>query len=213
MPKIDLREYKKEIRSQMRRIRREMSPQTVQEKNDRIYKRLIATQQYRRAKTVVVYVSKELEVDTRRLMEHAWADGKQVAAPRCVENTRLMKMHLIGSMEDLEEGAYGILEPYSDLPVLEDTTNAICIVPAFCNDYRGYRVGYGGGYYDRYLSTFQGVKIGVNYSDCVRPKLIGGRYDVPVDLLVTDRYLRRCTTRPSVRHRKPVRQGTKGDAR
>lgn len=56
----------------MRRIRREMSPQTVQEKNDRIYKRLIATQQYRRAKTVVVYVSKELEVDTRRLMEHAW---------------------------------------------------------------------------------------------------------------------------------------------
>ena len=48
MPKIDLREYKKEIRSQMRRIRREMSPQTVQEKNDRIYKRLIATQQYRR---------------------------------------------------------------------------------------------------------------------------------------------------------------------
>jgi len=196
MPKIDLREYKKEIRSQMRRIRREMSPQTVQEKNDRIYKRLIATQQYRQAKTVVVYVSKELEVDTR-----------------CVENTRLMKMHLIGSMEDLEEGAYGILEPYSNLPVLEDTTNAICIVPAFCNDYRGYRVGYGGGYYDRYLSTFQGVKIGVNYSDCVRPKLIGGRYDVPVDLLVTDRYLRRCTTRPSVRHRKPVRQGTKGDAR
>ena len=72
MPKIDLREYKKEIRSQMRRIRREMSPQTVQEKNDRIYKRLIATQQYRWAKTVVVYVSKELEVDTRRLMEHAW---------------------------------------------------------------------------------------------------------------------------------------------
>ena len=152
MPKIDLREYKKEIRSQMRRIRREMSPQTVQEKNDRIYKRLIATQQYRRAKTVVVYVSKELEVDTRRLMEHAWADGKQVAAPRCVENTRLMKMHLIGSIEDLEEGAYGILEPYSNLPVLEDTTNAICIVPAFCNDYRGYRVGYGGGYYDRYLA-------------------------------------------------------------
>ena len=47
MPKIDLREYKKEIRSQMRRIRREMSPQTVQEKNDRIYKRLIATQQQR----------------------------------------------------------------------------------------------------------------------------------------------------------------------
>lgn len=213
MPKIDLREYKKEIRSQMRRIRREMSPQTVQEKNDRIYKRLIATQQYRRAKTVVVYVSKELEVDTRRLMEHCMGRRQTGGCtPLCGKHTTDEDAP-VGSMEDLEEGAYGILEPYSNLPVLEDTTNAICIVPAFCNDYRGYRVGYGGGYYDRYLSTFQGVKIGVNYSDCVRPKLIGGRYDVPVDLLVTDCYLRRCTTRPSVRHRKPVRQGTKGDAR
>ena len=45
---------------------------------------------------------------------------------------------------------------------------------------------------DRYLSGFQGVKIGVNYSDCVRPRLIGGRYDVPIDVLVTDRYIRRC---------------------
>ena len=78
------------------------------------------------------------------------------------------------------------------MPILEDTKNAVCIVPAFCNDYRGYRVGYGGGYYDRYLSGFQGVKIGVNYSDCVRPRLIGGRYDVPIDVLVTDRYIRRC---------------------
>ena len=187
MPKIDLREYKKEIRSQMRRIRREMSPQTVQEKNDRIYKRLIATQQYRQAKTVVVYVSKELEVDTRRLMEHAWADGKQVAAPRCVENTRLMKMHLIGSMEDLEEGAYGILEPYSNLPVLEDTTNAICIVPAFCNDYRGYRVGYGGGYYDRWLESFSGTTVGLCRECVLQRSLPVEPHDLGVHVLVTDR--------------------------
>lgn len=192
MPKIDLREYKKEIRSQMRRIRREMSPQTVQEKNDRIYKRLIATQQYRRAKTVVVYVSKELEVDTRCLMEHAWADGKQVAAPRCVENTRLMKMHLIGSMEDLEEGAYGILEPYSDLPVLEDTTNAICIVPAFCNDYRGYRVGYGGGYYDRYLPQLACPTMLLCRGRLVTEDIPTEDHDVPATYLVTEAGLTLC---------------------
>lgn len=192
MSKIDLRIYKKEIRAQMRRIRREMPPEIVQKKDQAIYERLISMEQYRRAKTIVVYVSKELEVDTRRLMEKAWEDGKKVAAPRCVENTRLMNMHLITSMDDLQEGAYGILEPKETLPILEDTKNAVCIVPAFCNDYRGYRVGYGGGYYDRYLSGFQGVKIGVNYSDCVRPRLIGGRYDVPIDVLVTDRYIRRC---------------------
>ena len=203
MPKIDLRVYKKEIRAQMRKIRREMPAEVVAEKNEMIFKRLISTQQYRRAKTVVLHVSKELEVDTRRLMEQAWQDGKRVAAPRCVEDTRLMNMHLISSMDDLQEGAFGILEPYDNLPILQDTRDAICIVPAFCNDYRGYRVGYGGGYYDRYLSSFSGVKIGVNYSDCVRPRLISGRYDVPVDLLVTDRYIRRCNlSKVSVRHRR-----------
>ena len=203
MSKIDLREYKKEIRAQMRKIRREMPPDVIREKNDQIFRRLVATQQYRRAKTVVLYVSKELEVDTRRLIKRAWKDGKRVAAPRCVENTRLMNMHLIRSMDDLQEGAFGILEPNENLPILHDTRDAICIVPAFCNDFRGYRVGYGGGYYDRYLSSFSEAKIGVNFSDCVRPRLISGRYDVPVDLLVTDRYIRRCTQQKSgSRHRR-----------
>ena len=192
MPKIDLRLYKKEIREQMRKIRREMPPETAAKKDRAIYDRLVSMEQYRRAKTIVVYVSKELEVDTRRLMKKAWEDGKKGAAPRCVENTRTMNMHLIESMDDLKDGAYGILEPDASLPVLQNTSDAVCIVPAFCNDYRGYRVGYGGGYYDRYLSGFEGVKIGVNYSDCVRPRLMGGRYDVPIDILVTDRYIRRC---------------------
>ena len=141
----------------MRKIRREMPPDVIREKNDQIFRRLVATQQYRRAKTVVLYVSKELEVDTRRLIKRAWKDGKRVAAPRCVENTRLMNMHLIRSMDDLQEGAFGILEPNENLPILHDTRDAICIVPAFCNDFRGYRVGYGGGYYDRYLAEHRAV--------------------------------------------------------
>ena len=67
MPKIDLRLYKKEIRSQMRRIRREMPEEVMQQKDRAIYERLISMEQYRRASTVVLYVSKELEVDTRQL--------------------------------------------------------------------------------------------------------------------------------------------------
>lgn len=205
MPKIDLRLYKKEIRAQMRKIRREMPEEVIRQKDRSIYEKLIAMDQYRRANTVVLYVSKELEVDTRQLMKKAWEDGKRVAVPRCIENTRLMNMHLIRSMDDLRVGAYGILEPDESLPILTQTKNAVCIVPAFCNDYRGYRVGYGGGYYDRYLSRFEGVKIGVNYSECVRPRLIGGRYDVPIDILVTDRYIRRCCSAHTGRCKKHPR--------
>ena len=210
MPKIDLRLYKKEIRQQMRKIRREMPPKEAERKDQAIYEKVISMEQYRKARTVVIYVSKELEVDTIRLIQKAWADDKQVAVPRCVENTRLMKMHLITAMDDLQQGAYGILEPKEELPVLEKTRDAICIVPAFCNDFRGYRVGYGGGYYDRYLSGFEGVKIGINYSDCVRPRLIGGRYDVPIDVLVTDRYIRRChPSGPRNKHKKILNRGRK----
>ena len=132
MPKIDLRLYKKEIRSQMRRIRREMPEEVMQQKDRAIYERLISMEQYRRASTVVLYVSKELEVDTRQLMEKAWEDGKRVAAPRCIENTHLMNMHLIRSMDDLREGAYGILEPDESLPILTQTKtqSALCLPSA-----------------------------------------------------------------------------------
>ena len=72
MSKIDLREYKKEIRAQMRKIRREMPPDVIREKNDQIFRRLVATQQDRRAMKVVLYVSKELELDNRRLIKRSW---------------------------------------------------------------------------------------------------------------------------------------------
>ncbi len=142
-------------------------------------------------------------------MEQALADGKTLCVPLCT-GPGTMELRAVRDLKELTPGAYGILEPREDLPILQKTKNAICIVPAFCNDFRGYRVGYGGGYYDRYLSGFEGVKIGINYSDCVRPRLIGGRYDVPIDVLVTDRYIRRC--RPSVhrfKHKKILSRGRK----
>lgn len=187
MPKLDLRIYKKEIRSQMRDIRRNMSPDLTMKKDNIIFRRVCALEEYRKSNTLVVYVSKELEVDTIHLIRTALGEGKKVAVPRCVENSRIMNMHLINSMEDLEKGSFGLLEPPQGAPILHKTRDALAIVPAFCNDMYGYRVGYGGGYYDRYLSSFQGVKVGINYSECVQKYLINGRYDVPIDLLVTDK--------------------------
>lgn len=192
MQKIDLRVYKKEIRYEMRKIRKEMPPELVSRKDMAIFRKVTALEQYKKARTVILYVSKEGEVDTWRLIRHALHAGKQVAVPRCVEDSRIMHMHIISCVADLLPGSFGILEPKMETPVLMETRDSICVVPAFCNDYQGYRVGYGGGYYDRYLSSFQGAKVGVNYAECVLPRLMGGRYDVPIDILVTDRYIRKC---------------------
>ena len=94
--------------------------------------------------------------------------------------------------EDLESGAFGVLEPkIGRCEKMTDFSNSICIVPGLAFDNEGYRLGYGKGYYDRFLCNYPGVKIGICYASCVKRELPHGFYDVPVGILVTDRYLHR----------------------
>ena len=185
--RVDLRAVKKELRAEMRAIRRNMIPPLRAEKNRLIFQRLIRLPQYQKAHTIITYVSTELEVDTRQLMERAWQDGKKVVVPRCVAGTRNMEMCYIDSMDDLEPGAYNIPEPKQSCKLCHEWKGSLCIVPAFCNDRKGYRLGYGGGYYDRFLSQYSGCTVGINYSECVRDELQPGRYDVPIQMLLTER--------------------------
>lgn len=185
--RIDLRVYKKELRKEMRAIRGAMIPPLRAEKDRLIFQRLIRLPQYQQAHTIITYVSTGVEVDTRKLMERAWQDGKKVAVPRCVPGTHLMEMFYVDSMEDLEPGAYGILEPKPSTKKCTHWQGSLCVVPAFCNDRQGYRLGYGGGYYDRFLSQYKGSTVGINYSECVREELQHGRYDVPLQMLLTER--------------------------
>ncbi len=185
--RIDLRVYKKELRGEMRAIRSGMNQPLKAEKDRLIFQRLIRLSQYRSAACIVTYVSTEGEVDTRALMNRAWQDGKKVAVPRCVPGTRLMDMYYINSMDDLEAGMFGILEPRTSCQRCRSWEDCLCIVPAFCNDKKGYRLGYGGGYYDRFLSQFTGITLGINYSECVRDEIQHGRYDIPINMLLTER--------------------------
>ena len=135
--RVDLRVVKKELRAEMRAIRRNMIPPLRAEKNRLIFFRLIRLPQYQKAHTIITYVSTELEVDTRQLMERAWQDGKKVVVPRCVAGTRNMEMCYIDSMDDLEPGAYNIPEPKQSCKLCHEWKGSLCIVPAFCNDRKG----------------------------------------------------------------------------
>ena len=103
-----------------------------------------------------------------------------------------MEFFFINSLDELQPGAFGVLEPDPSIhEKLADLSSGLCLVPAFSYDWQGYRLGYGKGYYDRFLSRFGGDIIGICYSDCVQRSLPHGRFDRPVDLLVTEKYLRR----------------------
>ena len=188
----DIRPIKATLREQYKTLRREMPPEIKAQRDRQIAGRVAALWQYKRCRQLLTYVSTPIEVDTLEIIRRALADGKRVAVPRCVPGTRDMEFYWINGVEELEPGTFGVLEPRPDPKrKVTDFSNGLCLVPALCYDWRGYRLGYGKGYYDRFLAGFGGHMIGVCYSDCIRRKLPHGRFDRPVELLVPDRYLRR----------------------
>lgn len=188
----DIRVIKKNLRAKYKKIRAEMNPKRKQAMDAEIQSRLLSLHQYAQNDLVFTYVSKDIEVDTMALIRAAWANRKMVAVPRCVPGVIDMEFYLIKEEEDLEPGMFGVLEPVPErCEKLTDYFKGICIVPGLSFDAGGYRLGYGKGYYDRFLSQFQGVTVGICYSNCTQWKLPHGRYDKPVNLLITDKYIRR----------------------
>ena len=192
MSVIDIRPIKSELRQKYRSLRQSMPPEIKEQKDAAIAAQVRRLWQYQRNAVLLIYVSTPIEVDTFRIIRQAVEDGKRVAVPRCVPDTRNMEFYYIRSTDELEPGMFGVLEPKADPENLyKETEGGLCIVPAFSYDWSGYRLGYGKGYYDRFLARFEGNMVGICYSDCVQKSLPHGRYDRPVELLVTESYLRR----------------------
>lgn len=192
MSVIDIRPIKTELRQKYRSLRQAMPQEIKEQKDEAIAAQVRRLWQYQRNNVLLVYVSTSIEVDTFRIIRQAVEDGKRVVVPRCVPDTRNMEFYYIDSVEELAPGMFGVLEPEADPKRLYDECDGgLCIVPAFSYDWSGYRLGYGKGYYDRFLSRFEGNMVGICYSECVQRSLPHGRYDRPVELLVTENYLRR----------------------
>ena len=145
---------------------------------------------FRHADIVLLYAPIKSEIDVMPIFELALSQGKRVAFPRCNIEERTMKFHFVSSMGDLESGAYGIREPKENLPVYDpeaSTGGAICFVPGLAFDVYGYRLGYGKGYYDKFMEVFRGSTIGVAYTSQILPSLPKGRFDKHCDALITEK--------------------------
>lgn len=191
---FDIREHKTELRNKYKQIRREMPANVKMQRDEKIFSRLIELDAYKSSQTVLTYVSTEIEVDTIKFIKHALNDGKTVAVPRCVPNTRDMVFYIIKSLRDLERGSFSVLEPITkQCKKLTDFDGAFCIVPALVYDRYGYRLGYGKGYYDRFLSAHKNMfRVGIGYCCCTVTELVHGRFDVAVDTLITEKYVKNC---------------------
>lgn len=158
--------------------------------NRAILSKLLSLPEFQCAERILTYLSVGNEVDTRELIAHCLSAGIPVALPR-TEPQRRMSFALINSLENLSISAFGIPEPDSALPAIVPQRSDLVVVPALCYDERGFRLGHGGGYYDRYLESCPAVTVGLCREALLSARLPVQAHDVPVSVLVTENKIAR----------------------
>ncbi len=154
-----MRELKKTLRKELIARRRAMDSALKQAADFNIFEQIKPLAD--KASAVFTYASTDIEVDTRRLISYCLDRGIPLALPRSGETE--LSFFYINKAEDLTRGRFNIDEPLTDMPASFDK-NTLCVIPALCADGEGYRLGYGRGYYDRFLSGFDGVGVIICYS-------------------------------------------------
>lgn len=176
---------KKEIRTEVKRRRAEAEIAKLHEDSLRIVEHFTGLDAYRKASILLAYVDAKREAETRLLMQQAWKDGKKVAAPR-VDGDGIMHYYYLDSLEDLESGSFGIMEPKAEC-LLCETEEGLLLMPGVAFDEKCHRVGYGGGYYDRYLEKHPGlVHIALAFEFQVFPEVPFEEHDILPEMIVTE---------------------------
>lgn len=184
---------KQSLRTQLKAMRRGLGPVCRAEIDAAAAARVIALPEWEVAPIVLAYLSVREEVDTRGLVRAAWDAGKAVAAPR-VTGPRMLAWYRVEPGDALEMSRMGIEEPPANdarlIEVGELPPTALALVPALAFDERGYRLGYGGGFYDAFLARFPGVSVGLARRATLVPSM--GAFDAlephdrAVDLVVSE---------------------------
>lgn len=173
---------KKRLRTVHLKLRAQMEQREQADKA--IAARLFDAPFYASAKTVMTYLSYRSEPDTLGIVARMLADGKTVCAPVCSENGR-MEAFAFADVGVLMPSALGILEPPQQRRVSPSEID-LCLVPGCCFNGKGHRIGYGGGYYDRYLQSFPGITCGLFY-DCLKTEFLAEETDIPLHYIITEK--------------------------
>lgn len=153
--------------------------------DERILQKLIETNEFIESDCVFTYVSVRTEVDTIKLIEKCFLMNKKVAVPICGKKG-IMNFHYIKSFDELCNSKFGIPEPDVNSEIAVATEKSLCIVPGLSFDKNGFRLGYGGGYYDRYLVSFKGEVVGLCYDECLTDVLPRDEFDINIPIVITE---------------------------
>lgn len=183
---------KQEQRRSLRKIRDGIPPEIRKLKSFDISKKFLNSEKYMSAETVMLYISFGSEPDTLGILDRVVSDGKKLAVPMCDSVNCEMTVFGADSLSQLKPSSYGILEPAQELiesGALKSVNSSeidLVVVPGLGFDKYGYRIGYGKGYYDRFLNGFAGDTVGLCFKECLLDEICRDDFDIRVDTVITD---------------------------
>lgn len=177
-------ESREEIRARMRRLRAQLEAPAQEKATDRVSRHILSLDAYKNARTVMAYAAARGELSLAPVMEDALASGKRLVLPRC-EAPGVMTARWVRSMDELEEGAYGLLEPRCTCEIIPCGEIDLILAPGTAFDREGNRIGQGGGYYDRFLPGTRAARVGICHGFALFEHLHAQEHDAKMDAVVT----------------------------
>lgn len=182
------------IRKEMIKRREEISLAQKSHMDREILKRLLESKYYNNSNVIFTFVSFKKEVDTHNLIGQALKDGKKICVPRVINKKSGMVACYIDGLHSLTPGCMGILEPGENAVLANKDDMDLIIVPGLAFDRKGGRIGYGGGYYDKFLEELPGdiPKVAIAYDFQIIHYIRMCQHDIKVDLIITDKGIYYC---------------------
>ena len=173
---------KREVRAWIRRRKQSMTEAEILRKSEALARSFFRTEEYRAARSIYGYLSVNQEVRTDAILRQALRDGKRVAVPKCGGSE--LRFIWMSDLEAVENNAMGIPEPLADGPAADDDT-ALVLMPGIAFDKTGRRIGYGGGFYDRFLAREgKHPTVALCYDFQLLDHLETEEFDIPVDRIL-----------------------------
>lgn len=173
---------KKELRRTIRERKRAMTEEEIVSRSEKLGVLFSQSEAYKAAKTIYGYLPYNQEVRTVPMLEQALKDGKRVAVPKVYGDE--MKFLYLDDLSQVKKGYAGIPEPIADGPVADDDT-ALVLMPGLAFDPAGHRIGYGGGFYDKFLAAEPNhPTLALCYEFQMLPELHTEEHDIPVDTVL-----------------------------
>lgn len=182
---MTLEQQKKEMRRYVKDNVQKLEELYCKQADQHIFEYVTGLLEYNKAETIFCYVGTSAEIDTIPILKDALKKGKRVGVPRCVAKG-VMQVYQIECLDDLKEGRYGILEPYREAVPISPEEIQIGIIPCVTCTRDGKRLGYGGGYYDRYLEHTKFLRVILCREKIMEEWIPTGVFDQRMDVVISE---------------------------